>query len=363
MGIIAAVIIALILAFQYSTPIPPSWIANVPLKPNSSTINPPPRGIPPDTRCDWFVICGKYVIVRDYTNSSSVIGGIGNITLLGADYKTGDYIELTEFGIARMSGERSKYGDPRYDGHLNNVCYPRTGKWHAERTLADENAKYFIHKVSLDLFADPCGFHFSLDCTVEVSPGQEGRQEKFRLACNDGSVWILCDQPEQCKNIKAIDEGQKPSQVVERPAPIAEDAYGQLVSIEEARSKATFTVLVPTKLPGDVTLQRVRLMPSNDRVTLFYSGGFTIYEEKITTVENFNATRAAEATMQAGPHVKRFSYAGAVGVGVDPQPKEAGKPDLGPAVVTFWRDSTSYFMQGPFTFVGLRDTAISMLQP
>jgi len=156
---------------------------------------------------------------------------------------------------------------------------------------------------------------------------------------------------------------QFPSQLGQRPPPVPEEAYGPIISLEDARGKAGFPVLVPSKLPGSVTLQRVRMTPSNDRVTLFYSGGFTIYEEKITSVENFNATRAAEATMAAGPHVKRFSYGGAIGVGVDPQPKEAGKPDLGPGAVTFWRDNTSYFMQGSFTFAELRDTAISMLQP
>jgi len=168
-------------------------IANVPLRPNSSTINPPPGGIPSQIRCDWFVICGRYVMSQDYTNSTRIIEGIGNITSLGADYKAGDYIELIEFGVARQSGDREIYGAPRQASNLNNVRYPRVGKWHAERIPIDNDPNHYAHKVTLDLVPDLCYGHFNLDCTVEIYPRRDGRNEKVQLACDDGSTWVLAE--------------------------------------------------------------------------------------------------------------------------------------------------------------------------
>jgi hypothetical protein len=191
-GIIGAVILVIVVASQYSAPTSSPLSTNVPLRPNSSTINPPPGGIPADVRCDWFVICGKYVILQDYTNSTSVIGKIGNnITLLGVDYKAGDYIELTEFGLARLSGDREKYSDPWKGGYLNNVCYPRSGKWRAERLPVENEPNRYINQVTLDLSAYLCSASFHLVCTVETSSRPAGGEGRTQLACDDGGRWVL----------------------------------------------------------------------------------------------------------------------------------------------------------------------------
>jgi len=191
-GSTIAAIVAGIALTQYSTSGPSPFIEHIPLKINSSSINQPPGGIPADVRCDWFVLCGKYTILGDYRNSSSVIGKIGNnITLLGVDFRKGDYIELAEFGVARQSGDRAKYRDPGKGGYLNNVCYPRTGKWHAERIRIDNDPKHYVHRVTLDLFAYLCNTNFHLGCTVEMFPKDSNRQEKSQLLCDDGSIWVL----------------------------------------------------------------------------------------------------------------------------------------------------------------------------
>lgn len=180
----------------------------------------------------------------------------------------------------------------------------------------------------------------------------------------EGEVCKVQGAYDPCVSAPLVRPPQEP-QGKERPRPVPESWYGVLVPFEEARSKANFPVLVPSKLSGNMTLQRVRMTESNDRVTLFYSQGFTIYEEKIK--ENFNQTGYVEALekelMKPGSIGKRFSYAGADGVGVDPQQKEAGKPDLGSGALTFYRDNVQYSLYGNLTFAELSDITVSMLQP
>ncbi|MBI2126828.1 MAG: hypothetical protein HYU02_05905 [Thaumarchaeota archaeon] len=180
-GIVAVVSV---LGIQYSAtkpsssaPEPSPLISSLPITRSTPTANPPPRPIPPEIRCNWFVICGKYIILKDH-----------------GDYKTGDYLRLSELGFADMSGDREVYSKGRRGCPSNPLGYPAAGRWHAERT-AVPGSEYYTHTVTFESIGILCKLVFAnLRWNVEASFNKEnGAVDVAKLVCNDGSTWVLCN--------------------------------------------------------------------------------------------------------------------------------------------------------------------------
>ena len=143
------------------------------------------------------------------------------------------------------------------------------------------------------------------------------------------------------------------------------------MSLAEARGRANFTVLVPSVLPGGRLLQSVRLgsFSSAERVSLFYSGGLTIIEEKVDP--NVDAALRAENAIRENrlstglykPRLQRFAYAEADGFGYDPWFYVEGEERfLALGAISFIRHGAHYVLTGNMSYNELAKIAISMLQ-
>ncbi len=178
-GIVA---VALVLGIQYSATKPSSsavepsqLISFLPITRSTLPANPPPKPIPPEIRCNWFVVCGKYIILKD-----------------NGDYRAGDYLRLSDFGFADMSGDREVYF--RREGCPSNpLGYPAPGRWHAERNSVP-GSEYYTHTITFEPNDVLCKLVFeNLKCNVEASFKRESVVDVAKLVCNDGGTWILCN--------------------------------------------------------------------------------------------------------------------------------------------------------------------------
>ncbi|MBM3898349.1 MAG: hypothetical protein FJ358_07510 [Thaumarchaeota archaeon] len=182
--------------------------------------------------------------------------------------------------------------------------------------------------------------------------------------------------PEQIPIQQAIPEPKNdvadalPQPPAQNPRPVRRDLLGETVSLEEARNRANFTVLVPSGLPPEVVLQNVRLGSwySSDVVSLFYSG-LTVIEEKIGP--NVNASLRAEnairenqlSTSPYKPTLQRFAYAGADGFGYGTWVYvQEGERTNNPGAISFIWNGAHYLITGYRTYNELAKIALSMLQ-
>ena len=171
--------------------------------------------------------------------------------------------------------------------------------------------------------------------------------------------------------VDAPDAG-KPQPLPQEPAKAASrDLLGETVSLEEARRRSNFTLLVPPILPGDRVLQQVRLgsWASSDRVSLFYSGGLMIIEERASpnidpavVAENaINENRLSVSPQK--PRLQRFIYAGADGFGYDPWLFGEGDDRIAsPGAISFVWHGAHYAIVANLSYNELVKVAISMLQ-
>lgn len=148
---------------------PSQLIADVPLRPPLQYPNPPPKGIPPQIRCNWFLICGRYVTLNDSKR-----------------FSVGDYIEFAEWGFMGLRDRKQGYE------YGNEVC--KYGRWRAERVpleRADSTSKYYRHRVTLNCDV----YYYGIKCIVGTTPELSSTVGLDQLVCNDGSVWVLCYEP------------------------------------------------------------------------------------------------------------------------------------------------------------------------
>ncbi len=164
----------------------------------------------------------------------------------------------------------------------------------------------------------------------------------------------------------------KPQPRAQAPAKATpRDLLGQTVSLEEAKNRANFTVLVPAVLPQDNILQSVRLGSwySSDVVSLFYLGGLTIIQEKVAP--NVNASLIAENAIRENqlnpnlikPRLQRFAYAGAYGYGYDQWViVQDGERTTSPGAISFIWNDAHYIIISYKSYNELAKIALSMLQ-
>ena len=118
-------------------------------------------------------------------------------------------------------------------------------------------------------------------------------------------------------------------------------------------------------------LQSVRLGSwySSDVVSLFYSAGLTIIQEKIDP--SLNASLIAENAIRENqlninlnkPRLQRFAYAGADGFGYDQWVMvQDGERITSPGAISFIWNSGHYFVMGYKSYSELAKIALSMLQ-
>jgi len=289
--IILAVIAALISAIlsQQGALGPSALISNVPLNNLPEYVNPPPKEIPHEISCNWFVICGKYVILEEY--------GV---------FKAGDYIEIDELGIAHMSGDREVYRGTRiHEGSpLNPACYPRSGKWRAERIPILNDPTHYSHRVTLQLSSDECGLILRpFKCTVEISDRSHGSAVRSQLVCDDvqqvgGGTWALCGNHGTTEEIKkycsAANLANKSEFIVLRipPGSLSRNANFEPSSINLTRGN-TLTILnedqawctlLITKMSSPlekkpVVLQALLSAGGEANVTLYEPGEYLLHTE------------------------------------------------------------------------------------
>jgi len=152
-------------------------IPGVPLATYPMLINDiPPESVTPETRCHWFVLCGRYVILE--TDGYFFFGS--------------ESVELEQAGHATMYGLGS--GCQR---DVVPCCSNQMGRWSAERIALDnDDAGRHIHRVTISacsgtLFpSNDVEYHRfkGLNCTLER--GSEGLIGLDRLICDDGSIWV-----------------------------------------------------------------------------------------------------------------------------------------------------------------------------
>ena len=160
---------------------PSSIIPTTPLRTYQAQVNDMPEKILSlDVRCDWFVLCGRYVLLKD------------------DDYLfAGDYVDLFQGGFAVMNVTRSQ---PSLADHRG--CFNQSGPWNAERVpFSNDEGGQYIHRVTIgtcdhSLFRLQNGLggdgFGGLNCTVErVSGSPIGRDQ---LVCDDGRIWVLCNE-------------------------------------------------------------------------------------------------------------------------------------------------------------------------
>jgi len=169
-----------------------------------------------------------------------------------------------------------------------------------------------------------------------------------------------------------IPDAVKPQPPPQEPAKAAaRDLLGETVTLGEARRRSNFTVLVPPILPENRTLQQVRLgsWSSPDRVSLFYSGGMMIIEEKANP--NVDPALLAENAIRENrlssslykPKLQRFIYAGADGFGYDPWLYGEGDDRVAsPGAISFIWHGAHYAIIANLSYNELVRIAISMLQ-
>ena len=193
-GIIITVVILLVLIpgdplewaqrlTQPSPSEPSPLIPDVPVAPLPQYVNPPPKGIPAKFACNYLVICGRYIVQENHPS-----------------FRPGTYIELSEWGMARMSGLTEN----------QETCYPKTGRWRAER-VQEADSKYFIHRVTLYLLGNyvRCKERFDYTCNFELGISPQGIVGTTQLVCEGGSRWILCHQPETREYMRQYCEVEK----------------------------------------------------------------------------------------------------------------------------------------------------------
>jgi hypothetical protein len=183
--------------------------------------------------------------------------------------------------------------------------------------------------------------------------------------------------PEQIPVEQAIPEPKvdapdalKPLPPAQNSKPARRDLLGETVSLEEAKNRANFTVLVPSALPPDIVIQNVRLGSwySSEVVSLFYSS-LTIIEEKVGP--NVNASLRAENAIRENqlnpnpnkPRLQRFTYSGADGFGYEPWVYvQEGERITNPGMISFVWNGAHYMLMGYRPYNELAKIALSMLQ-
>ncbi len=135
-----------------------------------------PMDFPPESRCGWYVACGRYVT-------------------LSHDPFFGDFLLLEQVGkIPLVTLDRAPVRSMSYQ-----FCHPtKAGTWSAERHLVPgSNAENFVNRVTLDVCRNLLP---EINCTFELALSVG--VPDARLICDDGRVWILCNSPEERKEME-----------------------------------------------------------------------------------------------------------------------------------------------------------------
>jgi len=152
---------------------------------------------------------------------------------------------------------------------------------------------------------------------------------------------------------------------VEHHIPLPEEQYGKLVPIENMVNRFPCCVLIPSKLPANITLQRVRGggIMGTASTTLIYSDGLKIIQRPVQ--RSFGVSRLT-APREGFPKMNRFSYSGVDGSGHDPWSLTLanGTTFHHKGHLSFWLDEPQWLYEliGDHSFAELRDMATSMLQ-
>ena len=202
---------------------------------------------------------------------------------------------------------------------------------------------------------------------ITAKPAQEA--DKNNQAPIPDQIPVQLPKPEPKVVVPDDVKPQPPAQ--DQAKPVYRDLLGQTMSLEEAKRRANFTVLVPAVLPQENMLQSVRLGTwySSDVVSLFYSGGLTIIQEKVSP--NANASLIAENAIRENqlntnlnkPKLQRFVYSGADGYGYAQWIIiQDGERITSPGAISFIWNNAHYVIVSYKSYNDLARIALSMLQ-
>ena len=145
-------------------------IAEVPVRSSPPLPNAIPAELtPPEVRCDWFVVCGRYANLEDE-----------------AFFGPGDFLELSESGVAFMDMRKSHPVNMR---DRYSWCNNPAGSWSAERIPLSAGDSREIHRIVISTCHDIIE---PLRCTVEIS-GLDNPLREHQLVCDTGVTWVLCE--------------------------------------------------------------------------------------------------------------------------------------------------------------------------
>jgi len=151
---------------------------------------------------------------------------------------------------------------------------------------------------------------------------------------------------------------------IEHHVPLSEEQYGKIAPSDLQVDKFPCCILIPSKLPANVTLQRVRMGGfSGTASTLIYSDGLKIIQMPTPRIFDF----AKFGDQHEGfPRMHKFSYANVEGAGHDPwiSTYPNGSAIFHRGHLSFWLEEPGvlYELIGNHTFAELEEVAISMLQ-